>query len=147
MQGDGFGFEDIVVGGNVAFEAHGQATEVSEAQYGFGIDVEITPLPLSISMSGNAKSSNLVDTKHLRYATFLFADTIGGTVTQDNNVVPITMKTLEQTIPGDPPTPQTGSFEMSVFGGWNDFLYNSFTINHREPFGMKLTGIFYKVDA
>jgi len=147
MQGDGFGFEDAVVGGEVEFIAHGQDVEVLVAQYGFPIEVEITPLPLSISMSGNAKSSNLLDTKHLRFATFLFADTIGGTITQDGNVVPISMTTLEQTIPGDPPSPITGSFEMSILGGWNDFTYNSFTINHREPFDMKLTGIFYKVDA
>lgn len=147
MNGDGFGFEDDVVGGNVQFVAHGVATNVSEAQYGFPINVEITPLPLSIAMSGNAKSSNLLDTKHLRFATFLFADTIGGTITQDGNVVPIAMNNLQQANPGDPPVPVTGSFEMSILGGWNDFTYNSFTINHREPYDMKLTGIFYKVDA
>lgn len=147
MQGDGFGFEDDVVGGNVEFNAHGSAVLVEEAQYGFPIEVEIKPMPISISLSGNAKSSNLIDTKHIRYATLLLADTIGGTVTQDGNTVPITMATLEETFPGDPPIAKTGSFELSVFGGWNDFTYNSFTINHREPFDFKLTGIFYKVDA
>lgn len=147
MQGDGFGFETIGVGGNINFEAHGVATEVSEAQYGFPITVEITPLPISLSMTGNPKSSNLIDTKHLRFATFLFADTIGGTITQDNLTFPIQLQTLNQIQPGLPPQPVTGSFEISVFGGWDDFRKSSFTINHTEPFGMKLTGIFYKVDA
>lgn len=147
MQGDGFGFETIGVGNAVNFEAHGVATQVSVAQYGFPINVEITPLPISLSMTGNPKSSNLLDTKHLRYANFLFADTIGGTITQDNLTFPIAMQRLEQANPGEPPVPQTGSFEISVFGGWDDFSKSSFTINHREPFGMKLTGIFYKIDA
>ncbi len=147
MQGDGFGFETTGILSNVDFEAHGVTTEVTTAQYGFPITVEITPLPISLSMTGNPKSSNLIDTKHLRFATFLFADTIGGTITQDNLTFPIAMKTLNQANPGEPPVPQTGSFEISVMGGWDDFKKSSFTINHREPFGMKLTGIFYKVDA
>lgn len=147
MQGDGFGYNDWVENGTLYFEAHGELRDVSKAQYGFPIEVEITPLPLSISTTGNAKSSNLLETKHLRFVTFLFADTIGGTITDGNNVTPIALKTLDQNQPGFPPTPKTGSFEMSLFGGWDDFTYNAFTINHREPFGMKLTGIFYKVDA
>jgi hypothetical protein len=147
MQGDGFGFETIGVNGVINFEAHGVATEVSEAQYGFPIEMEITPLPISLSKTGNPKSSILIDTKHLRYATFLFADTIGGTITQDNLTFPIAMRNVVQANPGEPPVPQTGSFEISVLGGWDDFKTSSFTINHREPFGMMLTGIFYKVDA
>lgn len=151
MQGDGYGFEDLVgdnaVSGDIEFIAHGVATEVSEAQYGFPINVEITPLPISLSMTGNPKSSNLIDTKHLRFVSFLFADTIGGTITQDNLTFPIAMNTLIQNPPGFPPVPQTGAFEISVFGGWDDFNKSSFTINHTEPFDMKLTGIFYKVDA
>lgn len=147
MQGDGYGFETIGVDGNVNFEAHGVNTPISVAQYGFPINVEITPLPISLSMTGNPKSSNLLDTKHLRFATFLFAKTIGGTITQDNLTFPIKMQTLNQINPGAPPVPVTGSFEISIFGGWNDFKKSSFTIKHTEPFGMMLTGIFYKVDA
>jgi len=147
MQGDGYGFNDWVENGKIYFESHGMLREVSEAQYGFPIEVEIKPLPLSLPMGSTAHSSNLIDTKHLRFATFLFADTIGGTITDGNNTVPIALRTLLQTTPGEPPVPTTGSFEMSLLGGWNDFTYNAFTINHREPFGMKLTGIFYKVDA
>lgn len=147
MQGDGFGFETIGVNGGITFEAHGEAVSVSEAQFGFPISVEIQPLPIAISVTGNPKSSNLVDAKHLRYATFLFADTIGGTITQDNLTFPIALNRLNQANPGDPPTSQTGAFEISVLGGWDDFRNSSFTVNHREPFGMKLTGIFYKVDV
>lgn len=147
MQGDGFGFETIVNSQTVNFIAHGVATQVSTAQYGFPINVEITPLPISLSMTGNPKSSNLVDSKHLRFATFTFADIIGGTITQDNLTFPIAISPLLQANPGEPPIPQTGKFEISVYGGWDDFTKSSFTINHTEPFGMKLTGIFYKVDA
>lgn len=147
MQGDGFGFSAVGVEDTINFEAHGEAVEVTEAQYGFPINVEITPLPISLSLTGNPKSSNLIDPKHLRYATFLFADTIGGTITQDNLTFPIALNTLSQTTPGVAPEPQTGSFEISVMGGWDDFSKSSFTINHSEPFGMKLTGIFYKVDV
>lgn len=147
MQGDGYGFNTIGVNGNINFVAHGVPTDVSEAQFGFPISVEITPLPISLSMTGNPKSSNLIDTKHLRFVSFLFADTIGGTITQDNLTYPIAMQNLKQVNPGSPPVPQTGAFEISCFGGWDDFSKSSFTINHREPFGMKLTGIFYKVDA
>jgi len=147
MQGDGYGFETVGVNDTINFEAHGVATPVTEAQYGFPINVEITPLPLSMSMTGNPKSSNLIETKHLRFATFLFADTIGGTITQDNLTFPIAMQNVIQANPGSPPVPQTGAFEIAVFGGWDDFSKSSFTINHTEPFGMKLTGIFYKVDA
>jgi len=146
MQGDGFGFNDLVENGNIFFEAHGELREISEAQYGFPIDVEIKPLPLSIS-GGSPKSSNLIDTKHIRFATFLFADTIGGTITDGTNVTPIAMETLTQVPFGSPPVPVTGSFEMALFGGWDDFNNNAFTIHHREPFGMKLTGIFYKVEV
>lgn len=146
MQGDGFGFEDTVVGGAVDFNAHGSAVPVSEAQYGFPINYEVTPLPLSIPIGGNPRTSNLVDAKHMRFATFLFADTIGGTITQGNTVIPIAMKNLINNPPGTPPVPTTGRFEISVFGGWDDFDYPSFTINHSEPFDIKLTGIFYKVD-
>lgn len=147
IQGDGFGFQAIGVNNLVTLEAHGEPQSVLVAQAGFPINVEITPLPISLSMTGNPKSSNLVDTKHLRYATFLFADTIGGTITQGDLTYPIALNTLSQANPGEPPTPQTGTFEISVLGGWDDFRNSSFTINHSEPFGMKLTGIFYKVDA
>lgn len=147
MQGDGFGFEETVVNGDVTFEQHGELREVSEAQYGFPIDVDIIPMPLSISMTGNPKNSNLIETKHIRFVTFLFADTVGGSIITNTRNTPIAMNTLINNQPGDPPTPTTGSFEISLFGGWNDFTYNSFRINHRAPFDIKLTGIFYKVDV
>jgi len=147
MQGNGFGFNDEVVAGTLNFEAHGAVVPVTEAQYGFPINVEIIPMPLSISLTGNPKSSNLTDTKHIRFVTFVFADTVGGFIDQGNRQFPIVLTKLNQVIPGDPPTPRTGSFEISSMAGWDDFNYNSFTIFHSEPFGMKLTGIFYKLDV
>ena len=147
MQGDGFGFSDEVVDETLDFEAHGEPVPVYEAQYGFPINVEIIPMPLSISLTGNPKSSNLTDTKHIRFVTFVFADTVGGFIDQGNRQFPIVLTKLNQVIPGDPPTPRTGSFEISSMAGWDDFNYNSFTIFHSEPFGMKLTGIFYKLDV
>lgn len=147
MQGDGYGFETIGVADNINFVAHGVATPVTVAQYGFPISVEITPLPISLSMTGNPKSSNLIDPSHMRSATFLFADIVGGTITQDNLTFPIAIKRLKAANPGEPPEPQTGSFQISVFNAWDDFNKSCFTINHTEPFGMKLTGIFYVVDA
>lgn len=146
MQGDGYGFEDSISNGTIEFNAHGSPVQVSEAQYGFPIEVEITPLPLSIPAGTSPRNSNLVDAKHIRYATFLFADTIGGTITQDTTVIPIAMNNLINNPPGSPPVPTTGKFDISVFGGWDDFSYPSFTINHSEPFDIKLTGIFYRVD-
>jgi hypothetical protein len=147
MQGDGFGFETVGIGGAINFEAHGSPVEVTEAQYGFPIEVEITPLPISLSMTGNPKSSNLIDPSHMRSATFLFADTIGGTITQSNLTFPIALNRLDAINPGEPPVPRTGSFQISVMNAWDDFNHSCFTINHREAFGMKLTGIFYVIDA
>jgi hypothetical protein len=147
MQGDGFGFETEGVDGNVDFIAHGSPVLVTDAQYGFPINVEITPLPISLSVTGNPKNSNLVETKHLRYATFLFADTIGGTITQSGLTFPVALSTLSQITPGLPPEPKTGSFEISVMNAWDDFNIDNFTINHTEPYGLKLTGIFYTVDT
>jgi hypothetical protein len=147
MQGDGFGFETIGVNNAVAFKAHGSPVTVSVAQYGFPINVEITPLPISLSMTGNPKSSNLIDPSHMRSATFLFADIVGGTITQDNLTFPIAINRFDAANPGEPPVPKTGSFQISVLNAWDDFNKSCFTINHTEPFGMKLTGIFYVVDA
>lgn len=146
MQGDGFGFETVGVNDTINFVAHGMDVEVSEAQFGFPINVEMTPLPLAIPEGGSYKMSNLIEPKHVRFATFLFADTIGGTITQNNQTFPIAMNTLSEIMPGDPPSPQTGSFEISVFNAWDDFKIDNFTINHSEPFDIKLTGIFYKVE-
>lgn len=147
MNGDGYGFSDTVSNGLVEFKAHGVDTPVSIAQYGFPIHLEIVPLPLSIPIGGTPRSANLVDTKHIRYITLLFADTVGGQITQFGRTFPIVMKNLIATPPGVPPAPQTGSFEMSSFAGWDDFNYQTLSITHSEPFPIRLTGLFYKVDV
>ena len=147
MQGDGFEFSDSVINGTINFDAHGEPVDISTAQYGFPINVEITPLPISISLTGNPKGSNLVNPQHVRFITLLLADTIGGTVTCGTNTNDIILNTLDQVEPGVPPVPQTGEFELSVMQGWNQYKYPVITINHSAPFDFKLTGIFYKDDA
>lgn len=145
MQGNGFGFDDTVSNASVDFVAHGVPQEISFAQYGFPIEVTISPMPVSVA-GGSPKSSNLVSNFRTMISTFLFADTIGGQIQSGNVTQPITMKNVLQTIPGEPPEPRTGSMEVSLMRGWDTFNYNSFTIVHSEPFGIKLTGIFYKLD-
>lgn len=147
MQGNGFGFETIGVNDAIEFISHGNPAVVTDVQFGFPIDVEITPMPISISMNGNAKSSNLMTPKHVRFATCLFHETIGGTIIQGNNEFPIVLTTLEQIFPGDPPDARTGGFQFAVFNAWDDYRSDNFTINHRAPFDIVLTGIFYTVEA
>lgn len=146
MQGDGYGFQTTVVGGEVDFIAHGEAVEVETAQYGFPINVQITPLPLALPTSSNPKTAALVEPKHIRVITLGFADTIGGTITQGGNTFPIAPKRFNSVDFGTPPTEFTGIFTLGSYGGWDDYNIPSFTINHDDPFGFKLTSIFYKVD-
>lgn len=146
MQGDGYGFVDDVLNGDVEFVAHGNAVDVSEAQYGFPINVRIVPLPLAIPTGGSPRTSNLVETKHIRFIKFIFADIVGGTITQRGNTFPIVLKNLINSPPGFAPEPQSGTFEISSMNAWDEYAYEVFEINHTEPFGMKLTGLFYRVD-
>jgi hypothetical protein len=142
INGDGYGFEAIGEGDEVEIMAHGEAVQVSEASVGFPIDVQIKLMPLSIS-GGNIKSTNLVDAKHVRNATFMFADTVDGTI----NGVPIVIDEFDDVQIGAAPTPKTGIYQQSVMKGWNDFKNNTFTIDHNAPFDMKLLGVFYKVEV
>lgn len=146
MQGDGYGFEDDVVGGAIAFEAHGEAVQVSVAQYGFPITMTIEPLPISIPTGGSIRSSNLVQTKHIRTITLFFADTIGGTLTQQGRSFPVALKNLLNVPPGSPPAETTGTFQFSSYAGFDDLMTPSFTLTHDDPFDIKLTGIYYRID-
>lgn len=146
MQGDGYGFIDSVVDGNVDFDAHGSSVSVSVAQWGFPINVEITPLPLALSAGGSPASANLVDPKHVRYLSVMVSDTIGGTISQGNSTFPLALTTLNKTIPGNPPQPMTGYMKLASFGAWDDFNIPLLTINHSDPFDFKLIGLFYMVD-
>ena len=142
INGDGFGFEDFVYNSTVEFKAHGEDREISVAQIGFPINLEIIPMPVSPPGPLGNKSSNMVFPQHIRTATIMFADSIGGQV----NGFPIQYKNVENTIPGNPPIPTTGIFEFSVMNGWNEFERSSITITHSEPFEFKLIGIFYKIE-
>ena len=141
--GDGYGFSSVGYGGNVYYDSHGASSTVSIVQTGYPINVAIQPLPLSISMGSNIATSNVVEPKHVRNATFMFNNTIGGEI----NGKPIALTTFSQVDFGVPPTSRNGIYSYSVMKGWNDFKTTSFNITHSEPFDIKLIGIFYKVEV
>jgi len=143
INGDGFGFEDLVTSGTIDLKAHGSAVTASEIQAGFPIQVEIQTMPVAPSGTSGYKTSGFIFAEHVRVAALTFADTIGGSV----NGQPITMTNMSQVIPGIPPAPMTGSMQISVMKGWSDYLSPAITITHAEPFDIKLTGIFYKIEV
>lgn len=142
MVGDGFGFTAQGKSNEVKFTAHGQAVQVSNAYIGFPIRTIIEPMPLSLAAGPNVKSSTLTEPKHIRFARFMFNNTIGGTI----NGIPIALKPFDQAGIGEPPAPARGVMEMSIMKGWDDFANPSFTIEHSEPFNIELLGVFYTVE-
>ena len=143
INGDGYGFKDLVTNGTIELIAHGAPVTASEIQAGFPIDVEITTLPIAPSGSGGPKTTGFIFSQHVRVAALTFADTVGGYV----NGQPITMLTMDQVLPGFPPTPTTGSMQISVMKGWSDYLTPAINITHQEPFDIKLTGLFFKIEV
>lgn len=143
INGDGFGFDDTVVDGTVTIEAHGALTDVSVANYGFPINWEIQPLQVSPIGPGGPKASQIAFPQHIRYASFMFTDTIGGYI----NGTPIQLQSLEQIVPGEPPLPLSGVYEQGFMLGWNDVNKYPITITHSEPFDIKLIGIFYQIES
>lgn len=143
MTGDGFGFETVVVGGTATFEAHGETVEVSEGYIGFPINTIIEPLPLSMSAGQTVKQTTLTEPKHIRFARFMFNNTIGGTI----NGVPIALRSFDAIGIGEPPVPARGFVEISIMKGWDDFNNPSYTIEHNDPFNIELLGVFYTVDV
>jgi hypothetical protein len=142
MQGDGWGFTDSVTDSEVNFIAHGQPVEITEAFVGFPIDMTIELMPNSIPTGMGAKGSKLVDTQHIRNATFMFNNTVGGFIDGQ----PITLKTLGQYNPLTPPVPQTGIFKKTMMKGWANFGAPPITITHSEPFDIRLIGVYYKIE-
>ncbi len=142
MNGDGYGFSDTVESDDFVITAHGESVSVSEAQTGFGIEVKMETLPLSNTTGSSIKSTNLVYKKHVRSASFMFNNTIGGTI----NGKPISIKRFPNVQIGSPPTPASGIMELGIMKGWDDFNVNAITIDHEQPFDIRLLGIFYKID-
>ncbi len=142
-QGDGSGYDNIVIDNDFTFSAHNEGQEVTEAQVGFGIEVVMEPLPLAIPVGGSSKQTNLVFPKHIRNASFVFENTIGGEV----NGKPIALKTFGNIGIGEAPSPSRGVFEYGLMKGWNDYRYTNITITHEAPFDIRLLGIFYKVEV
>ena len=143
INGDGYGYSAQGISNTITLEAHGMTRDASEIQAGFPITVEIETLPAAPPGAAGPKSSSFVYASHVRNAVCMFVDTIGGFV----NGQPITMKTLNQIQPGYPPEPTTGSMQLSVMKGWSDFLFPAIDIIHTEPFDIKLTGLFYKIEV
>lgn len=145
MVGDGFGFESPAednAGDEIDFIAHGQPVAVSDAYIGFPIVTVIEPMPLSISNGNSAKQTTLTKPKNVEWVRFMFNNTIGGTI----NGIPIVLNRFNESLPGDPPLPARGIFEMSIFNGWDDFSNPSYTIIHDDPFDIQLLGVFYSVE-
>ncbi len=142
MQGDGYGFEDAVTNSTVEFIAHGNPTNVSDAFIGLPINMVIQTLPNAPPGAVGPKGTSLVYPQHIRNATFMFNNTIGGEIDGQ----PITLLTLEQYNPLGPPVPQTGIFSKSLMKGWNEFLREPITITHSDPFDIRLIGVYYKIE-
>ena len=143
MQGDGFGFSDLGYNNTIDFLAHGQPVNVSVAQAGFPINVQMDTMPIAPPGAMGQKGTSLPFANHIRLASVFFTDTIGGTI----NDTPIQLNTLATTMPGIPPVPMTGNMQLSIMKGWNDADYPGISIVHTEPFDIKLTGIFYKIEV
>lgn len=143
IDGDGFGFEYTGYDDTVKTIAHGQLVEVESASIGFPIRTVIEPLQVAPPGQLGYKGSSLVFPQHIRFATFMFNNTIGGEI----NGTPIQFKTVEETVPGDPPSYNNGTFEMSFMLGWNQIDRDGISIVHDEPFDIRLIGIFYKIES
>jgi len=143
INGDGYGFDDLVTDGVIELNAHGWPVVASEIQAGFPIDVVIESLPIAPSGSGGYKTTGFIFSQHVRVAALTFVDSVGGYV----NGQPITMQTMSQFLPGAPPSPTTGSMQISIMKGWSDYLTPAIKITHAEPFDIKLTGLFYKIEV
>jgi hypothetical protein len=149
MQGDGYGFQDSVTNSTVEFIAHGQPTDVTKAFIGLPINMVIQTLPNAPPGATGPKGTSLVYPQHIRNATFMFNNTIGGEIDGQ----PITLLTLSQYNPLSgplsivgPPVPQTGIFSKSLMKGWNEFLRDPITITHSDPFDIRLIGVYYRIE-
>lgn len=143
INGDGFGFSAQGNANIIQIVAHGQSVEVSEAQAGFPINVQIDTMPIAPPGPLGQKGTSLPFANHIRLASAFFVDTVGGTI----NGTPIQLNTISTTFPGVPPLISTGNMQLSVMKGWNDADFPGISILHTEPFDIKLTGLFYKIEV
>lgn len=143
IDGDGDGFEYTGQDDTVKTIAHGALVDVRSAKIGFPIETRITPLQPAPPGALGAKSSTLVFPQHVRVGSFMFVDTKGGFI----NETPIQLRTLSEIKPGVVIPPETGVFEMSFMLGWNLENTSGITITHDDPFDIKLTGIFYRIES
>ncbi len=142
INGDGYGFTYVGDNDTVKTEAHGNLVPVTSAFIGFPIPVTIQPLQVCPPGALGPKSSSLVFPQHIRVASFMFVDTIGGHI----NDTPIQLSTVDDVNVGVPPSPRNGTFEMSFLLGWDTVDRDAITITQDDPFDIKLTGIFYRIE-
>ena len=140
--GDGYGFEEEGNNDEVILNAHGQAVEAEEVSIGFPITTHIETLDAAVPGALSFKGTSLTFPSHVRAANLMFNETIGGFV----NNAPIQIETLEETIPGEPPTAASGVMEITPMLGW-DNESGSISITHDDPFDIKLIGIFYRIET
>jgi hypothetical protein len=148
--GDGYGFSDEVNDQTFEFIAHGQPVDITEAKIGFPVEMEIQLMPNNLPGPGGLKAGGLVFPQHIRNATFLFNNTIGGFVDGQ----PISILTFGNYNPlggplslVGPPVPLTGTFKKTVMKGWNEFIREPLTITSSDPFDIRLIGVYYKIEG
>lgn len=144
VKADGRKFDsNPVLAGIEAVTAMGVSTPVDHAETGFKINYEVWPMPISVSLGQSVNTSNLAQAKHIKYVNAIFANSIGGKINNQN----IALTRLGNFV-FDAPEPQTGIFQVSVMGGWNeDFNTPVFRITQDDPFPFTLIGLFYGVDV
>lgn len=146
VNASGYSYYGQVYNGNLPTVANGVPTIIDGgdfAQIGFGIPVTIEPLPLSIAMGQNIKTTNLVEPKHVRSVEIMLDSSIGGSVNSQD----IELTAFNQVMIGQPPEERSGLFKFNTMRGWDDFKYQTITIQHSEPYPFRLLGIFYKLEV
>lgn len=143
IKGDGVVWDqNAIIGSQVDISIFGVSDTVEYSEVGFNIELEIIPLPESISTGQTIQTSNLARPKHNRSISFLFYNTFGGKI---NNQDIALKKTRVQAF--NPPEETTGWMHITTMSGWDDFMTPQFTITHREPYDFTLLGIFYDVEV
>jgi hypothetical protein len=140
--GDGYGFEEEGNNDEIILDAHGQPVDAAKVSIGFPISTHIETLDIAVPGALQFKGSSLTFPSHLRAANLMFNETIGGFV----NDTPIQIETLEETVPGEPPTAMSGVMEITPMLGWDNHS-GQISITHDDPFDIKLIGIFYRIET
>lgn len=130
------GFMSLTAMGNFVDDS-----SLEDAIVGLPIECIIEPMPISISMTSSIQSSNLALPQHIRSASLLFDETVGGKINGKNIALAYFTSYFDT-----PPTPRFGKMDVSIMRGWDAFRTPPLIIVHNEPYNFNLLGIFYKVE-